>query len=216
MNKATLYVDVDDTIIAQTYKASGFDLRPGVLTQLRILGRLFDCVWLTCWPRKDIYALIRGLYGIRINKEFKYGDWPHGHAWRKAGYVFDRPKAPENFWWIEDPLAPEEIDALETRGKLDRYIRVEPQGQWGFLDAVNELFRRAGIDEQEIKRVGGKPEWFQKEAILVGNSDLENYGDALGVIDALASASHLSPEERLAEITRYVRQQRATYYPMSK
>ena len=53
---------------------------------------------------------------------------------------------------------------------MDRYICVEPQGPWGFLDAVNELFRRSGKSASDIKQVGGRPEWFDKVAIATEKS----------------------------------------------
>lgn len=161
MPKPTLYLDVDDTIVAVCYEGSGFDLRPGVMTQLRVLSKLFNCVWLTCWDKKRVFELTRLLYGNRINKDFQYADWSEAHPQRKAGYVLN-PKHDQNFWWLEDPLCREEIDALTGAGKLDRYVQVESFGQWAFLDAVNELFRRTGIGSNDIKRVGENPEWFQR------------------------------------------------------
>ncbi|MGA7109241.1 MAG: hypothetical protein WBV28_10760 [Terracidiphilus sp.] len=41
--KTTLYIDIDDTIIAQVLPGSGFDLRPCGRTQLRVLGWMYDC-----------------------------------------------------------------------------------------------------------------------------------------------------------------------------
>jgi hypothetical protein len=64
---------------------------------------------------------------------------------------------------LENPLSDVERDALIAAGKLDRYIPVEPIGPWGFLDAVHELFRRTGKSAADIKRFGGRPEWFQKQ-----------------------------------------------------
>jgi hypothetical protein len=45
--RTTLYIDIDDTIIAQIMPGAGFDLRPCVITQLAVLGRMYDCCWLT-------------------------------------------------------------------------------------------------------------------------------------------------------------------------
>ena len=42
---------------------------------------------------------------------------------------------------------------------------MEPEGPWGFLDAVNELLRRSGKSASDIKHVEGRPEWFDKVAI---------------------------------------------------
>lgn len=38
--KTTLYIDIDDTLIAQVLPGSGYDLRPCVITQLTVLGRM--------------------------------------------------------------------------------------------------------------------------------------------------------------------------------
>ena len=81
--KTTLYIDIDDTIIAQVLPGSGFDLRPCVITQLTVLGRMYDCCWLTSWPYIDstapgagvsVATLMRCLYGSRINQTFRYAD----------------------------------------------------------------------------------------------------------------------------------------------
>jgi hypothetical protein len=48
--RTTLYVNIDDTIIAQVMPGSGFDLRPCVMAKLAVLGRMYDCCWLTTWP----------------------------------------------------------------------------------------------------------------------------------------------------------------------
>ncbi len=57
--KTTLYIDIDDTIIAQILPGSGFDLRPCVMTQLTVLGRMYDCCWLTSWPYNDLAAPVQ-------------------------------------------------------------------------------------------------------------------------------------------------------------
>ena len=209
--KPRLYLDVDDVLIANCHKGSGFDLRPSVLTQLRVLSRLYDCVWLTCWPRKNIFELIRYLYGSYINENMSYADWGHGHPWRKAGYVLD-PRRIQDWWWLEDPLCQEELDALVKHNKLDRYIRVEPYGQWAFLDSVNELFRRSGVGEKDIKRVDGKPEWFQKEAILSDNSSQENIRETLSIVKFITNSTLLTPEDKLKRIQEYIQGQLDTLY----
>jgi hypothetical protein len=174
--KTTLYIDIDDTIIAQVLPGSGFDLRPCVVTQLRVLGRMYDCCWLTVWPhispkhlrskedRMSIVALMGCLYGSEINETFQCAEWDRNHENGKSEFVL-RDGASKDWYWIEDPLFKSESEALITAGKLDRYICVEPQGSWGFLDAVNELFRRSGKSASDIKQVGGRPEWFDKAAI---------------------------------------------------
>jgi hypothetical protein len=211
MKKPRLYLDVDDTIIANCHSGSGFDLRPGVLTQIRVLTKLYDCVWLTMWPRKNIYELIKALYGSYINSRMTYADWDEYHPQRKAGYVLDA-KQPQNFWWLEDPLCPEELQALTGANKLDRYIRVEAYGNWAFLDSLNELFRRTGVDANEIKRVGGKPEWFDKEAIMAENPNRENLRETLSMVKLIAGGTTLSPQDTLKHIQAYIDNQLDTLY----
>jgi hypothetical protein len=174
--KTTLYIDIDDTIIAQVLPGSGFDLRPCVMTQLRVLGRMYDCCWLTMWPytaprhlrsredRMSIVTMMGCLYGTEINETFRYAEWDRDDEQGKAEFVL-RKDAPKDWYWIEDPLFKIEREALAAAGQLDRYICVEPHGPWGFLDAVNELFRRSGKSANDIKHVGGRPEWFDKAAI---------------------------------------------------
>ena len=215
MSKPTLYVDVDDAIIAKCHHGSGFDLRPGVITQLRVLSRLFNCQWLTCWDQRSIFQLIKLLYGGRINSDLTYANWDHGHPWRKAGYVLNE-KAPKNWWWIEDPLCSEEIEALKNAGKLYRYIRVEPFGNWAFLDAINELFLRSGVGEDDIKRVGGNPDWFKKEAIFAETPTRENMGELLDMLNRIAEIKHMTPEERLTQIQQIIQEQLSTLYPLGK
>lgn len=96
--RTTLYIDIDDTIIAQIMPGSGFDLRPCVMTQLAVLGRT--------------NAKARPQTGIglktRSSKKSKQAGIGRGG----------------------------EVGSL--------HISVEPEGSWGFLDAVNGLFRRSG------------------------------------------------------------------------
>lgn len=169
----TLYLDIDDTIFAQVLPGSAFDLRPCVITQLIILGRLFDCCWLTSWPHSPgatpetemcVQTLMRALYGHRVNDTFRYADWDHDHPDGKAGFVL-RPDQPANWYWLEDLLSKGERDALAAAGNLERYIAVEPRGPWGFLDAVNVLFRRIGINADELRNVAARPEWFDRAFI---------------------------------------------------
>jgi hypothetical protein len=177
--QTTLYIDIDDTIIAQVLPGSGFDLRPCVMTQLAVLGRMYDCCWLTSWPHTEAHGLLalradvsvttlmRCLYGARINETFRYADWDRDHPDGKAGFVL-REGAPEDWYWLEDPIMQGEEAALAAAGKLDRYIAVEPQGAWGFVDAVNELFRRSGKMAADVRSVGGRPEWFDRNVLASG------------------------------------------------
>jgi hypothetical protein len=176
--KTRLYIDIDDTILAHALPGAGFDLRPGVMTQLALLGKMFNCCWLTTWPYSEprhpksreaqmsSVALMRCLYGTEINASFSYAEWNRNHPQRKAGFVL-REGAPEDWYWLEDPLSDVEREALIAAGKMDRYIAVEPNGPWGFLDAVHDLLRRTGKSSTEIKRVGGRPEWFDRTTISV-------------------------------------------------
>lgn len=166
--KTCLYIDIDDTIIAQVLPGSGFDLRPCAISHLMVLGRLYDCCWLTSWPYAPadapesgmcVQTLMRSLYGHRVNETFRYAAWDHDHPDGKAGFVL-RPDQPDDWYWLEDPIPRGERDALAAAGKLDRYIPVEPQGPWGFLDGINQLFDRTGIGTENLEHVGGRPEWF--------------------------------------------------------
>jgi hypothetical protein len=158
--RTTLYIDIDDTIIAQIMPGAGFDLRPCVMTQLAVLGRMYDCCWLTTWPYTEPMR-------TRVNDTFRYAEWDRDHPNGKAGFVL-REGAPADWYWLENPLFKEEQQALAAAGKLDRYISVEPQGPWGFLDAVNELFRRSRKSATDVKHVNGRPEWFDRTAIVAG------------------------------------------------
>jgi len=178
--KTTLYIDIDDTIIAQCFPGAGFDLRPCVMTQLTVLARMYDCCWLTTWPytepkrpkachdRMSVVTMMRNLYGRDINERYRYAEWDRDHDDGKAEFVL-RPGAPADWYWLENPLFKIEYEALAAAGKLDRYICVEPTGPWGFANAVNELFRRSGKSVIDFKRVGGKPEWFDRAAITSEN-----------------------------------------------
>lgn len=180
LRKTTLYIDIDDTIIAQVLPGSGSDLRPCVMTHLTVLSRIYDCCWLTMWPctepkrprsgqdRMSIVTMMGCLYGTQVNDSFRYAEWDRDHDNGKAEFVL-RKDAPEDWYWLENSLFNYEHNALVAAGKLDRYICVESQGPWGFLDAVNELFRRSGKSASDIKHVGARPEWFDKVAISADN-----------------------------------------------
>ena len=157
MPNVRLYIDVDDTIIAENFVGSGFDLRPAILTQLTFLARLFDCYWLTHWPHKDLNEWIGDLYANRIVKTFKYMNWQAVDNNNKATAVV---QGPHDFWWLEDPLSTGDMRTLRDQGLADRYIPVAPKGPWGFAYAVNELFAKAGVGDNELKRVGAKIGWF--------------------------------------------------------
>lgn len=88
VRKTTLYIDIDDTIIAEVLPGSGRDLRPWVITHLTVLGQLFDCCWLTSWPYSPadtprngmcVQTLMHALYAYRINEIFRYANWEREH-----------------------------------------------------------------------------------------------------------------------------------------
>lgn len=169
-HRTTLYLDIDDTIIAQVLPGSGFDLRPCVITQLTVLGRLYDCCWLTSWPWSPasadesavcVQTLMRSLYGHRINETFRYADWDRDHPNGKAGFVL-RPDQPSDWYWLEDPIPKGEREVLLVAGQLDRYIPVDPTGPWGFLEAINELFLRTGMTADTLRAANVRPEWFNR------------------------------------------------------
>lgn len=171
--KTTLYIDIDDTIMAEVLPGSGRDLRPCVITHLTVLGQLFDCCWLTLWPYAPLDAansgmcvqtLMRCLYAHRINEMFRYANWDREHPDGKAGFVL-HPDQPHEWYWLEDPLPKGERQALAAAGMLDRYIPVDPYGPWSFLDAVNELFLKTGVTRSDFDRIGARPEWFDRTVL---------------------------------------------------
>jgi len=172
--KTTLYIDIDDTILAEVLPGSVRDLRPCVITHLTVLAQLYDCCWLTSWPWSPddappgtmcVQTLMRALYAHRINETFRYAKWDPDHPNGKAGFVLD-PSQTADWYWLEDPLPIGERNALSSADKLDHYIPVDPQGPWGFLDAVNELFLRTGTTRAALDRIGAHLSWFDRTALL--------------------------------------------------
>jgi hypothetical protein len=172
--KTTLYIDIDDTIIAEVIPGSGRDLRPCVITHLTVLGQLYDCCWLTSWPYSpadappsgmSVQTLMRALYAHGINETFRYAHWDREHPDGKAGFILDSHQ-PHDWYWLEDPIPLGEHSALTSAGKLDRYIPVAQHGPWGFLDAINEVFLRTGITRLYFDRIGARPEWFDRNTLL--------------------------------------------------
>jgi hypothetical protein len=155
IGKPVCYIGIDDTIIANIWPGSDFDLRTNVMTRLRVLSRLFRCRWLTYWQSNQIFPLMKLLYGASTNRETQWTEWqPFGD---KVDTVL---KGDHNFWWLEDALAADELAKLEAAGLADRYVRVEPEGAKGFSDACLILFERAGIGFAELSRINAKMEWF--------------------------------------------------------
>lgn len=157
--KPLLYIDVDDTLLSTCFLNSGFDLRPGVVTQISILAKIFDCHWLTHWKKVDLDDLWTLLYAHRLKNEVTYANWREIDPSNKAVYVLSKD---HNFYWVEDTLSTGKLSKLKEENLLDRYIPVESKGLFGFTRALQELFRRAGIKDQDIKKVGGNPQWFRE------------------------------------------------------
>lgn len=160
-----LYIDIDHTLFSRYFNNTDLELRPAIMSQLRVLSRLFHCHWLTCWSLEDIKGLLRYTYSYDLVKVIGYADWGHGHPRRKAGFVLS-PKAPKNFWWLENELFSVEKEALKEERKTLRFIQVDSRGPWGFSDACLELFRRAKVSEADIVGARGSMRLFRKETYL--------------------------------------------------
>ncbi len=158
MSKTKLFLDVDDTLISECFPI-GYDLRPGVITQLTILGKLFDCYWLTHRSEEDLIVTFDGLFANRMMRSFQYANWREVNNKDKAPYVISQGK---DLFWVEDPLSTGDLTELYDAGLSDRYIEVDPKGLWGFTRALRVLFERAGIDDAQIKKSGGFPSWFKE------------------------------------------------------
>lgn len=164
-----LYIDVDDTLIAEFFKGSGYDLRPGVVTQLAVLGKLFDCMWLTHRSQEDLERTFDGLFAERMLKKFGYARWKETDGTGKANYVLGQTK---DFYWLEDPLSTGDMHPIKDAGLSDRYIPVDPKGPWGFTEALFRLFAKASIGEKEIAAAGGKIGWFGSPLADVERRDM--------------------------------------------
>jgi len=161
LDKPRLYVDVDDTLISECFVGSGFDLRPGVVTQLSVLGKLFECYWLTHRTEEDLVKTFDGLYAQMMMKKFQYAEWRAVDETDKAPFVLTAGQN-HDFYWVEDPLSTGDLTQLHDAGLTERYVPVDPKGLWGFTRALRVLFDRAGIKEADIKKAGGKAAWFNE------------------------------------------------------
>lgn len=161
LKRPTVYIDIDDTIIACVWDGSGFDLRPNVMTQLRVLKELYNVRWLTCWPYEPLEQLFHSLYGQDIWRDTVYEDWRASLHLGKGEKVDAVLEGPEDWYWLEDPLYGTDLIRLREAGLEHRYIRVEPRGQWSFADACKKLFTLTNVDAERLKAVGAKPEWFE-------------------------------------------------------
>jgi hypothetical protein len=91
-------------------------------------------------------------------------------------------------------------------------ILVHEQGQWAFLDSVNELFRRSGITPTDIKRVEGRMEWFDKGAIMAENPAKENLRETLSMLSLIAGGTYAPAEDTLKRIKEYIDNQLVTLF----
>lgn len=158
-SKTILYIDVDDTILADCFGNDQMNLRPGVVTQISVLSRLFDCKWLTHWSSEDLREMWFLLFASRLEHNIGYANWRTVSKTDKASYVLSQSS---NFYWLEDPLSTGDLSELEAAGLMDRYIPVNPKGLWSFTRSLRTLFDRAGISEADLKKVGAKPAWFNE------------------------------------------------------
>ncbi len=157
----TLYIDVDDTILAENWRGSGFDLRPWVMTQIRVLSQLFDLRWLTCWGEDKLKELFQRLNCGRYWQETTYCEWFHRSDANKADKLEAVLDGPPNWYWLEDPLCKDDVERLKFLGQKDRYISVSPTGPWGFTEACQKLFFLVGVTDKDIFAVDGHPDWFK-------------------------------------------------------
>lgn len=160
MPRPTLYIDIDDTILAQCFPLFGFDLRPGVISQIGILSKLFDTYWLTHWDDLRVREFLNSIHATtQVCYHVGYCKWQGLSHESKAPAVVE---GPPDFYWLEDQHSTGSLKALVDNGKLDRYIQVDPKGLWGFTRALRVLFDKAGIKSKDIERVGGKPSMFNE------------------------------------------------------
>jgi squalene cyclase len=124
VKKSILYIDVDGVLFGE-YNGF-FQLRPNVLGFLDWCNQYFECRWLTCWGKDQLESLSLRIYGEAIFKKIKYirwcrdGDYSH----KTQGINFN-----EDWFWIDDELCKAEKEDLESRGMLDRHIKVNDKGQ---------------------------------------------------------------------------------------
>lgn len=157
-NKTRLYIDVDDTLISRFMEHSKFELRPGIITQISALTKLFDCYWLTHWDSESLRTLWQLLYSPALEKDVKYAYW-RTTGGSKAAYVLAKT---HEFYWLEDPLSTGDLSELKDSNLIDRYIPIQPVGLWGFTRGVRVLFEKAGITEENLEEIGASPEWFKE------------------------------------------------------
>ena len=162
MARAKLFVDIDDTLLADCFGQGIFDLRPGVITQLNVLSRMFDCHWLTHWQEEEVYDLWDLLHANRLVDKIEYANWRMVNKNNKEDYILLVNERYSNWYWIEDPLSTGSLEKLKAAGLMDRYIKVDPKGLWGFTRALNVLFDKAYIKEADIVKAGGKRRWFRE------------------------------------------------------
>ncbi len=160
--RPTVYIDIDDTIIACIWDGSGFDLRPNIMTQLRVLKELYNVRWLTCWPYELLEELFKSLYGQDIWRDTQYEDWRASMHRGKGEKVDAVLEGPENWYWLEDPLYSTDLIRLQEAKMMHRYIKVEPRGAWAFADACKRLFSYTGVTPEKLVEIGADMKWFER------------------------------------------------------
>lgn len=159
MAKTILFLDIDDTLLAEEAPGPNISLRPGVVTQVTYLNQLFEVHWLTHWSHKDVNTMWNSMYANNLSKNVRYCDWRAIDAKDKAPAVL---AGKPDFYWLEDPLSTGSLKELDQAGLLSRYIPVNPKGMWGFTRAIQVLFSKAGITANDLKKVGANPSWFRE------------------------------------------------------
>jgi hypothetical protein len=157
--KTKLYIDIDDTILADCYADQGMDFRPAVLTQVEYLSRMFDTYWLTHWSEHDLDTVFRLIYSEVRLRGVKFAHWRDVNPIDKAPYVLANGL---DFYWLEDPLSTGDLDELASKGVADRYIPVAPSGMWGFTRAINQLFTKADITSADLKKIEAPAHLFKE------------------------------------------------------
>jgi hypothetical protein len=135
------------------------ELRPGVVSQLTVLSKLFDTYWITHWKENAVNSLWSLLYASLSLQEIGYCNWQEHDPTDKATAIL---AGSHDFYWLEDPLSTGDLFDLYAAKLEDRYIAVAPHGMWGFTRACRELLDKAGITDEQIKKVGGKSSIFQE------------------------------------------------------
>jgi hypothetical protein len=129
--KPVLYLDVDDTILFAM--EDQYVLRPDAEKQILDLCERFDCFWLTNWEQKALGKFLAENAPALLSS-VRFCDWSWAKC--KAEAVM---AGPADFWWLEDPFSPGSTKMLEEKGRLDRFVVVDPFAVEGFSFAIQHL-----------------------------------------------------------------------------